>query len=102
MHPYPTPENIRQSYGFLMFSGGRERVHWEQMAERKLPLHQTRQRKHQQGGHFTKIGIDFFLLTHFRDIETEYVPMFHFYTHQVAECVRCVNTRMELLSRTLF
>ena len=25
------PENIRKPYGFLMFSGGRERVHWEQM-----------------------------------------------------------------------
>ena len=23
------PENIRKPYGFLMFSGGRERVHWE-------------------------------------------------------------------------
>ena len=27
---YP-PENIRKPYGFLMFSGGRERVHWERM-----------------------------------------------------------------------
>ena len=27
---YP-PENIRKLYGFLMFSGGRERMHWEQM-----------------------------------------------------------------------
>ena len=27
---YP-PENIRKPYGFLMFSGGRERLHWEQM-----------------------------------------------------------------------
>ena len=25
------PENMRKSYGFLMFSEGRERVHWEQM-----------------------------------------------------------------------
>ena len=25
------PENIRKPYGFLMFSGGRESVHWEQM-----------------------------------------------------------------------
>ena len=25
------PKNIRKSNGFLMFSGGRERVHWEQM-----------------------------------------------------------------------
>ena len=27
---YP-PENIRKPYGFLMFSGGREKVHWKQM-----------------------------------------------------------------------
>ena len=27
---YP-PENIRKPYGFLMFSGGRERVNWERM-----------------------------------------------------------------------
>ena len=26
------PENIRKPYGFLMFSGGTEKVHWEQMA----------------------------------------------------------------------
>ena len=25
------PENIRKSYGFLTFSEGRERVHWERM-----------------------------------------------------------------------
>ena len=25
------PENIRNPSGFLMFSGGRERMHWEQM-----------------------------------------------------------------------
>ena len=25
------PENFRKPYGFLMFSGGRERAHWEQM-----------------------------------------------------------------------
>ena len=25
------PQNIRKPYSFLMFSGGRERVHWEQM-----------------------------------------------------------------------
>ena len=34
MHPFSTFstfENIRKPYGFLMFSGGRERVHWEQM-----------------------------------------------------------------------
>ena len=24
---YITPENIKKSYGFLMFSGGRERMH---------------------------------------------------------------------------
>ena len=24
-------ENIRKSYNFLMFSGGRERIHWEQI-----------------------------------------------------------------------
>ena len=40
MHPFSTtwkhqktvrlpPENIRKPYGFLMFSGVRERVHWE-------------------------------------------------------------------------
>ena len=28
---YP-PGNIRKSYGLMMFSWGRERVHWEQMA----------------------------------------------------------------------
>ena len=27
----PFLENIRKPYDFLMFSGGRERVHWEQM-----------------------------------------------------------------------
>ena len=27
MHRFSTPENIRTPYGFLMFSGGRERVH---------------------------------------------------------------------------
>ena len=25
------PENIRKPYGFLMFAGATERVHWEQM-----------------------------------------------------------------------
>ena len=25
------PENIRKPYGFLMFSKGKERVHWERM-----------------------------------------------------------------------
>ena len=27
-HPFLPPENIRKPKGFLMFSGGRERVHW--------------------------------------------------------------------------
>ena len=27
------PENIREPYGFLMFSEGRERVHWERMGQ---------------------------------------------------------------------
>ena len=32
MHPFSTPyKNIRKCYGFLMLSGGRERVHWEEM-----------------------------------------------------------------------
>ena len=31
MHPFSKPENIRKPYGFWMFSGGRERVHCEQM-----------------------------------------------------------------------
>ena len=26
-----SPENIRKPYGFLMFSEGKEKVHWEQM-----------------------------------------------------------------------
>ena len=25
------PERVRKPYGFLMFSGGRERMHWKQM-----------------------------------------------------------------------
>ena len=25
----PPPENIREPFSFLMFLGGRERVHWE-------------------------------------------------------------------------
>ena len=29
--PSPPLENMRQPYDFLLFSGGRERVHWEQM-----------------------------------------------------------------------
>ena len=34
MHPFSPfpPENIGKTYGGLMFSGGRERVHWERMA----------------------------------------------------------------------
>ena len=31
MYPFSTPENIRKPYGFLLFSGGRERVNWERM-----------------------------------------------------------------------
>ena len=31
MHPFSTPRNIRKPLAFLMFSGGRERVHWERM-----------------------------------------------------------------------
>ena len=31
MHPFLPPESIREPYGFLMFSGDREKVHWEQM-----------------------------------------------------------------------
>ena len=29
--PLP-PENIRNSYGSMMFSGGRERLHWQKMS----------------------------------------------------------------------
>ena len=29
--PFLPSENIRKPNGFLMFSGGRERAHWEQM-----------------------------------------------------------------------
>ena len=32
MHLPLAPENIRKSKSFLMFSGGRERANWEQMA----------------------------------------------------------------------
>ena len=28
MYPFSTPESTRKPYGFLIFSGGRERVHW--------------------------------------------------------------------------
>ena len=28
---YLPPENIKKPYGFLMFSGGREGVHWKQI-----------------------------------------------------------------------
>ena len=31
MHLSLLPENIRKPDGFLMLSGGRERVHWEQI-----------------------------------------------------------------------
>ena len=31
--PFSTPEKIRKPYGFLMFSGGRGRVHWERMGQ---------------------------------------------------------------------
>ena len=31
IHPFSTPPHNPKPYGFLMFSGGRERVHWEQM-----------------------------------------------------------------------
>ena len=31
MHPSSTPENIRKMEGFLLFSGSREMVHWEEM-----------------------------------------------------------------------
>ena len=31
IYPFLPPENIRKLYCFLMFSGGREGVHWERM-----------------------------------------------------------------------
>ena len=31
MHPFPLPENIGKVTVVLMFSSGREMVHWEQM-----------------------------------------------------------------------
>ena len=31
MYPFSAPENIRKPFGFLMFTGVREKVHWEQM-----------------------------------------------------------------------
>ena len=31
MHPFSTPRKHEKTEGFLMFSGGRERVHWKQM-----------------------------------------------------------------------
>ena len=40
MHPFSTPEN-RKPYGSLMFSGGRERVHWEQLGYYALLFLQT-------------------------------------------------------------
>ena len=38
MHTFPTPENIRKPYGFLMFSGGWERVHCEYWNEQVNPI----------------------------------------------------------------
>ena len=43
IYPFLPPENIRKLYCFLMFSGGRERVHWKQMGQyrsafRTLPI----------------------------------------------------------------
>ena len=32
VHPFLPSEKIRKSYGFVIFSGLRERVHWEQMS----------------------------------------------------------------------
>ena len=37
MHPFFTPENIRKSYGFLVFWGGRERVHCERTQTNDSP-----------------------------------------------------------------
>ena len=34
MHPFSIPENIRKPYSFLMFLGGKERVHWKRMGSR--------------------------------------------------------------------
>ena len=31
MHPFSTPWKYQKIFGFFMFSGGRERVYWEQM-----------------------------------------------------------------------
>ena len=31
MHLSLPPEDIKKPYGFLIISGGRERLHWEQM-----------------------------------------------------------------------
>ena len=31
MHPFSTHDNIRKPGGILIFSGGREGVHWERM-----------------------------------------------------------------------
>lgn len=35
VHPFPIPCNIKIPPGFLMFSGCRERVDWEQMVNSK-------------------------------------------------------------------
>ena len=40
MHPFSNPENIRKPYGFPIFSGGRERVHWEQTGQLSKPERQ--------------------------------------------------------------
>ena len=49
MHPFSTLENIRTPFGFLMFSGDRERAHQEQMNQQGLQYasgrHQTCQLK---------------------------------------------------------
>ena len=36
VHPFSTPG---KPYGFLMFSEGEERVHWEQMVKCRLYVH---------------------------------------------------------------
>ena len=41
MHPLSTPINIRKLYGFLMFSGVREGVHWKQMGYETNLLQKT-------------------------------------------------------------
>ena len=42
MHPFSTPhENVKKPLSFLTFSGGRERVHWEQMGYANLNMRVT-------------------------------------------------------------